>query len=65
MAKYKYNIGDRVRFSPNMNYFGLAPANSLLPEIEAVITQVKGDTYQIEGFNGFWPEHFFSKMEDL
>lgn len=61
----KFYKGERVRFSPNMNYFGLAPANSLLPEIEAVITKVKGDTYQIKGFVGFWPEHFFRKMEDL
>ena len=61
----KFYKGERVRFSPNMNYFGLAPANSLLPEIEAVITKVKGATYQIKGFVGFWPEHFFRKMEDL
>ena len=61
----KFYKGERVRFSPNMNYFGLAPANSLLPEMEAVIIKVKGDTYQIKGFVGFWPEHFFRKMEDL
>lgn len=61
----KFSKGERVRFSPNMSYFGLAPANSLLPEMEAVIIKVKGDTYQIKGFVGFWPEHFFRKMEDL
>ena len=36
-----------------------------MPEMEAVITKVKGDTYQIKGFVGFWPERFFRKMEDL
>ena len=60
----KFYKGERVRFSPNMNYFAPTLSGSM-PEMEAVITKVKGDTYQIKGFVGFWPEHLFRKMEDL
>ena len=42
----KFYKGERVRFSPNMNYFAPTLSGSM-PEMEAVITKVKGDTYQI------------------
>lgn len=60
----KFVKGERVKFAPNMGYFSPILDNMKMCAIEAIITKVKGNTYQIKGFTGFFPEEFFQKMED-
>lgn len=60
----KFVKGEKVLFVPSTRCFNPAVANMQLAAIPTVITKVKGNTYQIKGFAGFWPEEFFQKMED-
>lgn len=60
----KFVKGEKVLFVPSMRCFSPTTANMQMCATATTITKVKGNTYQVEGFTGFWPEDFFQKMED-
>ena len=61
----KFKLNERVRFKPNMGYFSPAPTlgGSVADCGEVIIVGIKGCTYKIRGYTGFWPESFFEKLE--
>lgn len=60
----KFVKGEKVKFAPNMGYFSSILDNMKMCATEVIIIKVKGNTYQIKGFTGFWPEKFFQKIEN-
>lgn len=61
----KFVKGERVKFTPDMGYFYPISENMKMSiESISIITKVKGNTYQIRDFTGFWPEKFFQKLEN-
>lgn len=61
----KFVKGEKVRFAPDMGFFYPVSENARMSiESISIITKVKGDTYQIKHFTGFWPEKFLRKLGD-
>jgi hypothetical protein len=57
----KFKLNEKVRFCPNMSFFG---RSIKCASEEVTIVGIKGLTYKIRGYTGFWPESFFEKLED-